>query len=1858
MVEDEVDPVKSLYRQLIRSKNPEVSGKFKKYGYNQFKEKLTTDQEAKDDLANYLVDKGEVKSQDDFYGMVDVRAPKATVAEPEEKPTKVFLPVPRPEATQNPAMDALDPTLTQHAPSPVQEKAGIIQTFKDTWGGTRQIVEPLIQHGKDIAKGIQRGWAQGEAIQKAPLTDLATGSEKVDFKGIADANRKVKDMGQTGAEADFATSTGAMDDITDYAKMVLPVVSESIATLIRSGAEEAGVGAAAGAGLGSVVPGIGTVAGAGTGAAAGMAQAGYNMELYASIMDGLEEKGIDTGDEAQLKAAFADKSLMEPILSKANKRAAIIAGVDLVGGAAANSAGRALRAVEHVSPLGKILSRTAKIAGKADDALTGGTGEAAAQLATEGKINPQEVALETLGEAPIAGAIREGLNVNGSSFFKKKTAQAEAAQLTLPAGPDSPEQNLIDGTKPEPQRLPAGPETPRQIGTTIPKLLPPAPPSAIEGARDAVVDQIQSRGSVDIEQFNPLNAVPETVVHTTDRLDNDIPVDPIQIKEAMDWFYDVRKQVLDMRNDPNRMLTIGQINGIVDDIDATLYYIGDAKANLENSEGATVLPVESTTQQEPQETEGSVVIEDQDVVVGDPAETETAETPLAPTPENPVVASNEQSQTTPLPQQTNAERAVSTPETEPAGTDGLSTEVVAQEPIVDSEGVEGVGEPIVRENDVPLTKEVGKEAPKSNTDKAIDYLQSLLDETDNAAGLNAEFYRIAIKGMIAAIKAGKTVANAISEAIDYLVGKGENRDEVVAALEKHRKPLEALVPTAESGPDKVEKKVLNRAFRGTTDADVKKAIEKLGLYRTPESQDQALERGRQLVEELGVEGALQAARTNANNMNGMTVAAIYGAAIEDVYLRSQEAETAEEHIALVNQQAAIVAEASGEGTWAGQFIGMLPKIYESGEVPYDYEAKVKEYKTEFGSISPEVEARMKAADEALQEANKKIFELNKKLREQEAAEAPGNIKEAIERENKAAISKKYGATNKFISREQFEKDAAVLRKMLSGKSGQLFSAGIPAELVRVAAFHIEAGARSFAAFSKKMVGQFGDGIKPYLDDAYKAGQEDLKSAAIKSEGAEMVNGDIKVPHSLMRYYVEQGMTDIDEIAKAIKDDLNDDNLTIRDIRDAITGYGKKVNRTKPQITQDITDLKRIGKKLSLLEDLQKGIKKEKNEAKKRVLSDREAQLQKELDAFSVKKFGEKTPMDKYKERTQKQIDELNRKVSEKDFSTKTRTPQTEFDEAALKLYGEREAAKDKYDYEFEKARLEQRTTDQKRGDALLDVIGLTKSLKASFDMSAPLRQGLVILGSQSPIKSAKDLKFMFQSVADIYRGKKDKEDHYHKWLAELKGSKDWPLMKEAGLFIAQEDPRMIAREEAFATNLLREIPILEKDYKGVKGLKLATASEIAYNAFLNHQRVQAFREGVEALKDAGKSFESDPTEYKSLANYINVATGRADLKNVGPKAMKWLNVGFFSPRFMAARLQSLNPTKYYFMPPTARKLALIRDAKFLATVATLVGLMAIRLKGDDDDETDIELNPKSPDFLKVKLGDTKIDAFGGYGGYFSMLAQVASGERKNRKTGEVEVLGKKYGSPDETDVAKDFLLGKLAPVPGAFLNFKLAQENEDGQLVNRFGEDVTVKNTIIDLTAPLYLSDAKEIWSNHKVPTATALSVMAFFGGGVNTAQKRALTNAQSVAKALNPGDKEQSESKKLLKSAIESGDNESIQKQFKAYRADKTPYAAAKEIWKELAQDKLNDKYGVETKYADNLLRFLFKNKLDERIKVGKEMKYVRDVISQEQADGLRVAYKEQLEKRRAAEKILSQLGGQDFSKKHLKGDWSRYVK
>jgi len=77
----------------------------------------------------------------------------------------------------------------------------------------------------------------------------------------------------------------------------------------------------------------------------------------------------------------------------------------------------------------------------------------------------------------------------------------------------------------------------------------------------------------------------------------------------------------------------------------------------------------------------------------------------------------------------------------------------------------------------------------------------------------------------------------------------------------------------------------------------------------------------------------------------------------------------------------------------------------------------------------------------------------------------------------------YGSTNKIVSTER----ANELREKLRKKLNQV-SAGIDPELFAMASelsvYHIEAGARSFAAYSKAMLSDLGDKIKPYLKALY------------------------------------------------------------------------------------------------------------------------------------------------------------------------------------------------------------------------------------------------------------------------------------------------------------------------------------------------------------------------------------------------------------------------------------------------------------------------------------------------------------------------------------------------------------------------------------------------------------------------------------------------------------------------------------------------------------------------------------------------------------------------------------------------------
>jgi N12 class adenine-specific DNA methylase len=87
--------------------------------------------------------------------------------------------------------------------------------------------------------------------------------------------------------------------------------------------------------------------------------------------------------------------------------------------------------------------------------------------------------------------------------------------------------------------------------------------------------------------------------------------------------------------------------------------------------------------------------------------------------------------------------------------------------------------------------------------------------------------------------------------------------------------------------------------------------------------------------------------------------------------------------------------------------------------------------------------------------------------------------------NESAPKKEYGSDNKIFTADAAEKARQVLKSKLNNLNTGIDPETLQAGLT-LAGYHIEAGARSFAAYSKAMIDDLGDGIKPYLRSFYES----------------------------------------------------------------------------------------------------------------------------------------------------------------------------------------------------------------------------------------------------------------------------------------------------------------------------------------------------------------------------------------------------------------------------------------------------------------------------------------------------------------------------------------------------------------------------------------------------------------------------------------------------------------------------------------------------------------------------------------------------------------------------------------------------
>lgn len=100
----------------------------------------------------------------------------------------------------------------------------------------------------------------------------------------------------------------------------------------------------------------------------------------------------------------------------------------------------------------------------------------------------------------------------------------------------------------------------------------------------------------------------------------------------------------------------------------------------------------------------------------------------------------------------------------------------------------------------------------------------------------------------------------------------------------------------------------------------------------------------------------------------------------------------------------------------------------------------------------------------------------------------------------------YGADNRLVSRARYEE----LKKRMRQKLGGQMNMGIDPEILAIgtemAAYHIEAGARRFADYARRMIADLGDAIRPYLKSFYN-GARDLPEVQEAGYAEEMTPYD-------------------------------------------------------------------------------------------------------------------------------------------------------------------------------------------------------------------------------------------------------------------------------------------------------------------------------------------------------------------------------------------------------------------------------------------------------------------------------------------------------------------------------------------------------------------------------------------------------------------------------------------------------------------------------------------------------------------------------------------------------------------------------
>ena len=420
----------------------------------------------------------------------------------------------------------------------------------------------------------------------------------------------------------------------------------------------------------------------------------------------------------------------------------------------------------------------------------------------------------------------------------------------------------------------------------------------------------------------------------------------------------------------------------------------------------------------------------------------------------------------------------------------------------------------------------------------------------------------------------------------------------------------------------------------------------------------------------------------------------------------------------------------------------------------------------------------------------------------------------------------------------------------------------------------------------------------------------------------------------------------------------------------------------------------------------------------------------------------------YKREILRQTAELRERIAAKDFAPKPKQ-KTKYDQETRDLQFERKKARDKYKMLSDEWAAARRSVPAKILYGVGDIASVMRVLMTTLDHSFMGRQGWFAVVSHPGVAA----KAYGPSVAAAFSAKREFEEAAN---IEQRGNFKNGYYEAMKLDLATTQENLTRQEEVFFGRWKRYL----------KWLGYPEASQRAYVTAANRMRADI----ADIMVDTFVQKHGEPTdaELDAIGHYVNVLTGRGGrFPAKYEAAMSAMTFFLFSPRLLASRFQLAVGEPYLRAPSRVKNLIAAEYGRIILGQTVFLGSIAMAgmLFYDDDDEDKPRFvwDPRSSDFGKIVMGDTRIDVFGGMAQIYTLLARtgLSSWNTLARQTGQAEIPefrssttgelrflsgpNKPYAGLDTWDVITRFARSKASPAIGFSMDW-ITGENVLGEL--------------------------------------------------------------------------------------------------------------------------------------------------------------------------------------------------------------------